>query len=110
MPVIVPFGSTVDSVLSVNLEGRTYDLRYRWNNLSNCWYLYLGFAGAEPILKTKLLVGFDILAPYKTKEGVPKGTLYLFDTLKQYGRPEEDNIGIDKRFKIVYTSSRELIQ
>lgn len=110
MPVLVPFGRTVDSVLSVNLEGDSYDLRYRWNNLSNCWYIYLGFSGEEPLLKTKLLVGFDILAPFKAKEGVPNGTLYLIDTLKQYGRPSKDNIGVDKRFKIVYTRTRELIE
>lgn len=110
MPSLIPFGSTVDSVITVNLEGRAYDLRYRWNNFSNCWYIYLGFAGEQPILKTKLLVGFDLLAPFKAKKGVPKGAMYLVDSIKQYGRPEEDDVGIDERFKILYLSKRELGQ
>lgn len=108
MALSIPFGNTADSVLRVNLEGRAYDIRYRWNNLSECWYIYLGFSGEEPIFKTKLLVGFNILAPYRAIPGVPKGALYLVDTLKEYGRPSKNDIGIDKRFKIVYISKREL--
>lgn len=108
MALSIPFGNTVDSVLRVNLEGRAYDIRYRWNNLSECWYIYLGFSGEEPIFKTKLLVGFNILTPYRAIPGVPKGALYLVDNLKEYGRPSKNDIGIDKRFKIVYISKREL--
>ena len=108
MPLNIPFGNTADSVLRVNLEGQAYDIRYRWNNLSECWYMYLGFSGEEPIFKTKLLAGFNLLAPYRAIRGVPKGALYVIDTLKEYGRPGRDNIGIDERFKIVYISTREL--
>ncbi len=49
-----------------------------------------------------------MLGQFSYRDGVPPGELYLFDTVKSYGRPGRDDMGIDNRFKLIYFESSEV--
>lgn len=98
----VPIPDGPDAVARVNLDGVVYDFRFRWNSRSECWYLYIGPTGEDYTMKVKLLTGQELLKPYKYKPSSPQGDLMLIDTLKLYGRAGRDNLGQNKRFRLIY--------
>lgn len=102
MPFTLPIGETEDSINRTSLDGITYDFRTRYNSLSGCWYLYVGLTGEDPAVKLKIVNGGELLAPYKAIEGVPQGRLYVSDIDDDFGRPDRDNTGQDKRFELLY--------
>tara|TARA_Y100000593_G_scaffold94032_1_gene191199 strand:- start:15932 stop:16273 length:342 start_codon:yes stop_codon:yes gene_type:complete len=106
MAKFLPSGVTVDYKYRVSLEGDGYDIRTRWNNRSQSWYIYIGRTGRNPVLKTRAVVGRDLLAAY-SNEDLPAGKLYVVDVEKGFGRPSEDDFGIDKRFRLLYVRSDE---
>ena len=99
--------TTADFKYTVDLEGQAYDIRWRWNSRSESWFLYIGFAGRQYVLKTRVTTNWNLLNNYSTVEGLPPGSLYLVDIEKSYGRPSFDNVGIDKRFQLIYFRSTE---
>lgn len=107
MPIALPGPTTADDQYTTSLEGQGYDIRLRWNARSESWFLYIGFTGQTPALKTRLTTNRDLLTVYRSNEGVPPGKLYLIDYEKLYGRVSRDNLGVNKRFKLVYIRSFE---
>ena len=99
---ILPISGAADEITSIQLNGKTYDFRIRWNSFEECWYLYVGLVGETPKIKTKAVNGTDLLAPYSAYEETPDGYLFLIDTEQTYGRPSRDNLGPDKRFKFYF--------
>ena len=102
MPLIVPIGDTADNIQTVSVEGVAYNFRFRWNNRSESWFMYLGPKGSTPVIKTRLTTGGDLLEPYRGLEGIPPGSLYMLDLREEYGRPGRDNLGISQRFQLLY--------
>lgn len=107
MPIALPGSFAPDTKYTINLEGQGYDIRLRWNNRSESWFLYLGLTGADPVFKTRLTTISDILRPYRGRSGLPPGKLYLLDRKKVYGRPTREDFGIERRFQLVYVKSWE---
>lgn len=107
MPIILPGTNKPDVEYTTTLEGQGYDIRLRWNNRSKSWFLYIGITGSTPILKTRLTTNTNLLANYKGNPLLPQGSLYVLDTEKVFGRPSIDNLGIGRRFQLVYYRSTE---
>ena len=107
MPIALPGSSSPDTKYTINLEGQGYDIRLRWNNRSQSWFIYLGLTGANPVIKARLTTISDLLKPYRGISGLPQGSLYLLDREKGYGRPTRYDFGIEKRFQLIYIKSWE---
>lgn len=103
----LPIGATTDSISRLSLDGITYDFRTRYNELSGCWYLYVGYTGEESVAKIKLVVGWELLSPYKSINGVPQGDLWVVDVDTTTGRPSRDDTGQGKQFQLVYFTEGE---
>lgn len=102
----LPIGDTVDFKYRVNLEGVAYDIRTRWNSRSESWFLYIGPTGRDPALKTRITTNQNLLSSY-TNNNLPSGKLYLLDVEKTFGRPSVDDVGLNKRFRLLYLNSDE---
>lgn len=109
MPEFLPCGGSYDVRYRVNLDGVAYDIRTRWNNRSESWFMYFGLADQIPLFKTRIVGGRDLLKSYHGVDGVPSGVLYMVDTQKGTGRPTFDEFGIDTRFRVMYSTSEEEI-
>jgi hypothetical protein len=98
-------GGDVDISYIETLEGEVYSFRFRWNETDESWSCYVGLQGEDPAIRFKMTNGFDLLKPYKYLDGVPKGFLLFFDTVKVNGRPDFENTGNDKRYQVYYVDS-----
>jgi hypothetical protein len=107
MPISLPGPRSADSKYTTSLEGQGYDIRIRWNNRSESWFLYIGLKGQTPLLKTRIVTNQNLLATYRGIENLPPGNLYLLDYEKSYGRPSRDDFGLNKRFRLIYVRSFE---
>lgn len=105
--VYVPCGGSNDPRRRVNLDGVAYDIRTRWNNRSESWFMYFGLADQEPLFKTRMTTGQDLLDSYRGIEGSPDGLMYVLDIEKDFGRPTFDQTGLGLRFRLLYASSEE---
>lgn len=94
-----------DQVYTVTLDSVDYDIRLRWNTRDESWQVILGLSGEDPSITFKAVNGLDLLKPYKYKESVPNGELYMVDTVKINGRPGFTTTGDEKRFSLVYIDS-----
>jgi len=107
MAIALEGPSSADMKMTVNLEGQAYDIRYRWNGRSESWFLYIGMSGNTPVLKTRMVVGADLLFAYRGVPDLPPGRLFLTDVEKDYGRAGLEDVGLNKRFMLVYVRSTE---
>lgn len=100
-------GVTADESFYVNLDGLKYEIRMRWNTRDEAWWLYIGYEGVAATLITKFTAGSNVLLPYRAREGVPSGALFLYDTESIVGRPSRYDTGVTKRFKMLYLTKEE---
>lgn len=96
-----------DQEHKVSLDGSVYSLRFRWNTLSECWHCYIGKIGGDFIAKFKLTVARDLLEAYRQIDGVPNGMLLLLDVEKTTGRCGRFDVGVGRRFQLVYLTEEE---
>ena len=100
--------SVYDQSFNVQISDQTYTFRFRYNqtekdsNDNGAWYCYLGLLGEDPKVKFKLVVGMDLLAPWRGYEEIPFGVLYVYDKDLTYGRPGKNNFYTDGRFPVIY--------
>lgn len=110
MPFILPFEDNPDQVQRIQIEDQVYNFRFRWNSdVSNSWFCQIGGTGADYVCKFMLRVGFNLLAPYSANEGVPDGGLYVIDSEQVWGRVGRNDLGPDKRYKLMYFSPNEVL-
>jgi hypothetical protein len=96
-----------NTVFSVSLDGRMYDIKLQYNDRDESWYMNFGVQGKQPLFRTKITVGADLLIGYLGYDIVPKGLLYVVDIEKGYGRL--DRLGWSSgRYKLRYLTSDEL--
>lgn len=126
----LPCGGGSNVTYSVTLEGTTYQFNYRYlqreTNLANMggvyadeWRLYIRTSGGDTILETPLKTNRNLLKSYYYRENCPQGILMLRDYSSDINyadtgiyRPERvdyDNLGKDKRFRLVYMTEDEAI-
>lgn len=122
----LPCGGGSNINYSITLEGTTYQFNYRYlqreTNLANMggvyadeWRLYINTSGGDTILETPLKTNRNLLKPHYYKEDCPQGFLMLRDYLNDINyqdtgvyspeRVDYDNLGKDKRFRLIYITS-----
>lgn len=94
-----------DTTYTVTLDDQVYDIRFRWNERDQSWKCFIGITGEEFSASFKMTNGFDLLRPYKYMSGVPKGNLYIVDTVNLWGRPDYDRTGQDNDFRVTYVDA-----
>lgn len=90
------------------LEGVNYTFIVKYNTRDASWSLQIGRSGEDPVVKTKIVIGNNLLAPYYHLEDIPQGGLYVIDEEELLdARPFRDDFGIDKRFFLLYETVEE---
>ena len=99
-----------NQTFSVILEDTLYDIALQFNQRDESWYITLGLSGLDPLFKTKVTNGVDILKKYRSYDACPKGGLYVLDRVKGYGRLTLDSFTTG-RFGLIYLTedSREAV-
>ncbi|MDB4311876.1 hypothetical protein N9937_00460 [bacterium] len=107
--LLLPLADLPDYLQVVVLDGISYDIRLQYNPREVSWYVYLGLSGQAASVKFKATNGANLLTPFSHITGVPKGRLYLVDTVGTWGRVGRDNFGeTDNRFALAYITVEEL--
>jgi hypothetical protein len=96
---------------NVVLEQQSYEITLQYNPRDESWYIYFGLTNLQPIFKTKITNGTDILKKYRAFEDVPKGSLFVIDNQKLDGRLQRDSFS-SGRFSLAYAdeSTRLLLE
>lgn len=90
-----------DQEKSIIIKDKSYNFRFRWNTKESAWYVQIGRTGSDYLCKTKLVVGCDILRPYRHIPDLESCGLFVFDQEQRYGRIGRNNLGYGKRFVVV---------
>jgi hypothetical protein len=98
----LPVSDYADNTQTIVLDGVSYSMRLQWNTRDESWQCFLGATGREFKCKFKVVVGFDLLKPFKAYDETPNGKLFVWDNERYFGRVGRDNFGIDKRFEFFY--------
>lgn len=106
--LMIPLSDDPDYIIAVDLDGVIYDMRFEWNSREKAWYMYMGLSGDDPVIKTKVVTGANLLKPFSYKEEIPDGILVMFDTVAKYGRVTRNDLGILNRFTLIYMSKDEV--
>lgn len=88
------------------LDGTTYNFRFRWSDRGGCWHMDMRTLDDEPIvLSARLITGFALLRRV-LRPGRPPGELFMMDLT---GRGEEPNFEeFGSRFVLMYLDAAEL--
>ena len=109
MAEILPHqGTNTNEDFTFIVDNVSYSVNMLWNGRDESWQMRLGLSGQDYVMKTKCTVGFNLIEPYLHIEGVPQGEIYVIDEEGIFSRPDRDNTGIEKRFKLVYYSNEEV--
>lgn len=91
--------------ISQVVDEQSYDFTIQYNKRDDSWFIEIGLTGEEPSVRTKLVVGGDLLAPFRYLSGVPNRYLFVVDIVKSFGR--NDREGFAKRFIPVLLTEEE---
>lgn len=107
----IPVSDSPYQAFSVVLENNNYDVVMQWSDRDESWYISLARAGLVPLFKTKIANGIDLLRKYRAYDDCPKGSLFVYDTVKVFGRLQRDSFS-SGRFSLQYVDQfdRELIE
>ena len=105
----LPTGKGVDSldtdvIRTLELDGVSYDFRFRWNTRDESWTIICSKSGGVTIFATKATVGRVINSAYKHREDCPQGDLMIIDMSDDFGRVDFDNFTLSGRFRLFYNS------
>lgn len=99
-----------DQSFRIVLDSNTYEVRFQWNERDESWLFSLGDVGADPTISCKLTCFSDILAPYRYRENIPQGNLYLLPLRDVRARPGRYNIGVLTAVRMIYASHEEDVE
>jgi hypothetical protein len=86
---------------SIDLDGKTYRLAYRWNERATAWHLdIMTAAGAVLLRALPLAVNFPLLTGYRSRVELPPGELVVVDLEGRGENPGRDSLG--QRFELLY--------
>ncbi len=91
-----------DIVRRIELDGTSYDLRFRWNTRDESWTLILSVSGSTPVFNTKTTVGRVLNTAYKYRDNAPQGDMIILDMAEDGGRVDFENYTIDGRYRLFY--------
>ena len=135
MPIsLIPCGGGIEELTDITyriqLEDKEYDFRFKYlqregnvasgtTTKADDWYLLLGLTGKDPFIKTSLRTNRDILQRIRYHPDCPTGQLLLMDYIADSSytiggaynpeRVNREDLGMDKRFRLVYWSADLLI-
>ncbi len=84
---------SIDQTFTVVLDSQTYQISLYWNERDESWLFSIGDVGEDPTVSFKLTTFVDLLAPYRYKENLPKGVLYLAGSSDYSTRISKYNVG-----------------
>lgn len=94
-----------DVIRTIELEGITYDFRFRWNTRDESWTVICSKSGGNVIFSTKAQTGRLLNSPYKHRTDCPQGDLIIVDITEDNGRVDFDNFTISGRYRLFYNTS-----
>lgn len=105
----LPTGYGVDSldtdiVRTLDLDGTTYDIRYRWNTREETWTLICSRSGGDIIFSTAARTGRVLNSLYKHRPYCPQGNMMIIDIAGSGERVDFDNFTITGRYRLYYNS------
>lgn len=90
----IPVSDTTDPFdEQVELDGRVYDLAFRWNVRGNHWSMDVGRDGVVLVAGVKLVIIPDLLEQYRRIGELPEGTLFVEDLDGLDTDPDDENFG-----------------
>jgi hypothetical protein len=101
----LPTVDSADNTQTIVLEKVAYDVRMQWSTRDEAWNVFWGISGEGVKFKFKIVNGLDLLKPYRAYDECPKGNLFILDNERTYGRVGRSNLGIGKRFSLMYLTS-----
>ena len=109
MATILPHqGTSSNEEFTSVIDNIQYSFLIKWNSRDESWQLSIGITGSEPAMKTKVMIGNNLIAPYQHLGEIPRGAIYAVDSEGLFGRFGRNNSGIDKRFYLVHLTEQEL--
>jgi len=101
---IIPVSDTTDPFdEQVELDGRVYDLAFRWNPRGIHWSMDIARDGDILVYGVKLVVIDDLLSQYQRIGGLPDGVLFMEDLDGLDTDPNDVNFG--DRVVLKYTEA-----
>jgi hypothetical protein len=105
----LPAGEGRDSLVTdvthiLELDGITYDLRFRWNTRDESWTVICSKSGSTPIFSTKVKTNVIFNSIYKHRTDAPQGDMIIIDMSETNGRVDFDNFTIEGRYRLLYNS------
>ena len=92
---------------SIELDGLTYGMLFRWNERSGQWALdLLDGEGNALVTGIRCVINVPLLANYHGRDGVPAGELLFVDTSGQDVDADFEDLG--RRVLLYYASEGEL--
>lgn len=96
MPVVsIPASQELfDYTERVELDGEKYELRFRWNERADSWFVdILDATGTAVIYGRRVSVGSRLTGQHKHKEDLPPGEFLPFDTTQRELDPVVNDLG-----------------
>lgn len=93
--VVIPTSLDLsDYTESVELDGETYELRFRWNHRAECWFCDIADAdGTVLVYGRRCVVGSRLIEQHKHLAGMMPGELTAFDTTRRSVDPALTDFG-----------------
>lgn len=101
---IIPVTDSTDHFNEqVELDGRIYDLIFKWNARDDHWNISIGRDGIILVSSIKLVVTTDLLGQFRRIGGLPDGILFVDDLDGLDNDPDDQNFG--DRVVLKYTEA-----
>lgn len=94
-----------DVIRTIELEGISYDFRFRWNTRDESWTIICSKSGGNVIFSTKSTTSRVINSIYKHRTDAPQGDLIIGDITTENGRVDFDNFTIAGRYRLFYNTA-----
>lgn len=99
----VTLKSGYDTLTSISIDGRAYDIHMKWNSRDESFGMRFGMQGGDFSCHTKVTVNSDLLGKVRHIDGMPQGILFVIDTIGSGdGRLSYSEFGSGKRFRLMY--------
>ncbi len=91
---IIPVNESVVAFdQQVELDGRIFELIFKWNKRDSHWNMSIGRNGSLLISSIKLVIIPDLLAQHRRIAGIPEGVLFIDDLDGMDTDPNDMNFG-----------------
>jgi len=92
----------------VRLDGKEYQLKFRYNQRTATWFLGLFDEEGDPIAESiRLVANWPLLRYLKHDERCPPGELIAQDLTTDGSPPAFDEFGIGKRVELTYYAATD---